>query len=312
MKSEFTVDFMIVGAQKCGTTTLAKLLSNHSSIVCCDEKEPSFFCSTDNWKQEISDYHSLFQWKEGALHFEASTTYTWYPPYNACKDLYAYNPDLKIIYIVRNPVDRIVSSYMHAYKHSYIADLDIEKAITEKPFLLNMTRYATQIRPYIEHFGADQVKILFFEDLIRDKAVIINQLSDFLGIATEDFADTDIHANKSVGNFQIHHKYQNPGFILSVIQKYLPPLWKVITYNSARSFKKKPRLSSEHQEMILYLLRNEIAELEDITGRNLDSWREIKEVETMEKPQEYILTWYEAKLGDLKRKLIYNSPSTEG
>ncbi|MDZ7682938.1 MAG: sulfotransferase domain-containing protein [Fodinibius sp.] len=302
MKRERKVDFMIVGAQKCGTTTLAKLLSNHSSIVCCDKKEPSFFCSTDNWKQEISDYHSLFQWKEGALHFEASTTYTWYPLYNAWKNLYAYNPDLKIIYIVRNPVDRIVSSYMHGYKHGYV-DGDIEKAITEKPFLLNMTRYATQIRPYIEHFGANQVKILFFEDLIRDQAIITNQLSDFLEIDTEGFTDKDIHANKSVGNFKIHHKYNNPGIMLSVFQKYLPPLWKVITYNSARSFKKKPRLSVEQQEMILYLMRNEITELEDITDRNLDSWRETKKVETLERPQKYDLRWYEAKIEGIKDKL---------
>lgn len=302
MKREFKVDFMVVGAQKCGTTTLAKLLSNHSSVVCCDKKEPMFFCSTDDWEQEISDYHSLFQWKEGALHFEASTSYTFYPYYNAWKNLYAYNPNLKIIYIVRNPVNRIVSSYMHDYRRGYI-EQDIEKAITERSLLLNMTRYATQIRPYIEHFGADQVKILFFEDLIKDQEIITNQLSDFLGIATEDFADNNIHAHKSVGNFKIHHKYDNPGFILSAVRKYLSPLWKVITYSSARSFKKKPRLSSEYQEMILYLLRNEIAELEEITGRNLDSWREIKEVETTDRPQDYKLAWYEAKLEMVKNKL---------
>ncbi len=67
MDRKFKVDFMIVGAQKSGTTTLAKMLSSHSSIVCCDKKEPMFFSSTDNWEQSVSDYHSLFQWTEGPL-----------------------------------------------------------------------------------------------------------------------------------------------------------------------------------------------------------------------------------------------------
>ncbi|SMO87354.1 sulfotransferase family protein [Fodinibius sediminis] len=308
MERAFNVDFMVVGAQKCGTTSLAQMLSSHDAIVCCDKKEPMFFSSVDNWREELSDYHALFKWREGALHYEASTSYTCYPYHNRkiWEDLYAYNPDLKIIYIVRNPVDRIVSSYMHTYKRGY-TDLGMERALVEEPMLLDMTRYATQIRPFIEQFGADQVQILFFEDLVRDRSIIMQQLASFLGIAMDGFPDMrSFHANRSVENFKIHHKYDQPGIIMSGIRRYFPPLWKIITDNSGRSFKQKPRLSPADQEMILYLLRKEIEELEEMTGRDLSGWRAIREKETAGKQEDYRLTWYEAKVklfSRIKRKV---------
>lgn len=301
MSREYKADFMIVGAQKCGTTTLSKMLSSHPSVVCCDEKEPMFFSSATNWESEISDYHSLYQWQEGALHFEASTSYTMYPHSNLdiWEDLYAYNPDLKIIYLVRNPIDRIISGYMHSYERGYI-DLDIETALVENPILLNISRYATQIKPFIDRFGADQVQILFFKDLIKDEVSIINQLSDFLGISPNGFQDlNDVHANKSIGGFKKHHKYDDPGFMLSIVQQYFPPLWKLIIDNSARSFKEKPSLPAKIQRMILHLLRSEIDELEKITGRNLNKWREIKQVANTR--ADYHLNWYEAKVKLLER-----------
>lgn len=311
MERSFRVNFMLVGAQKSGTTSLSQLLSSHDSIVCCNKKEPMFFSSVDNWKESLSDYHALFKWQEGALHYEASTSYTCYPHHNRkiWEDLYAYNPDLKIIYIVRNPVDRIVSSYMHTYKRGY-TDLDIETALVKESILMDMTRYATQIRPFIEQFGADRVQILFFEDFIHDRVIIMDKIADFLGISMEGFPDVGtVHANKSLENFKIHHKYDKPGVIMGGFQRYIPPLWKMITDNSDRSFKQKPRLSTGDQEMILYLLRKEIEELEDITGRDLTSWRVIRERGNADKPEDYLLSWYEAKMklfNRIKRK--YRQP----
>lgn len=295
---------MIVGAQKCGTTSLSQILSRHPSIICCSKKEPMFFSSADNWEQDISDYHALYPWKEGALHFEASTSYTCYPHQNLniWEDLYSYNPDLKIIYIVRNPIDRIISSYVHSYERGYINVRNIEQAIIEEPILLDMTRYATQILPYIEQFGRDRVEIIFFQDFIKNRNSTIEKLCDFLEINSGDLSNTkNVHANKSMGNFRIHHKYDEPNFMLAPVKKSFPQLWKLITDNSARYFKKKPVLSSRFQEVILYLLRNEIDELEKITGRNLDSWREIKSAERTDQPNDYHYNWVEAKMNLVKR-----------
>jgi|GEM_PF-356776 len=278
MNIDHLVNFMIVGAQKCGTTTLTEMLRGHPSLVCCDVKEPMFFCSSKNWQDEISDYHSLYKWKEGALHFEASTSYTFFPYQenkNVWKILHAYNPNLKIIYIVRNPIDRIISGYMHAYEQGYIDD-EIEKAVVENPFFLNLSQYATQIKPFLDLFGDDQVLILFFEDLIKDPTIIINQISSFLNIPSNEFGDIkNFHSNKSVGGFKIHHQFSNPGLFLRIVRRLLPSLWDYLTDNSARAFTEKPKLTRQYQEIILHFLRHEIVELEEMTGRDLSSWRQI-------------------------------------
>lgn len=312
MKRERRVDFMIVGAQKCGTTTLAKIFKNHASVVGCSNKEPMFFCSTQNWRQELSRYHALYEWQEKALHFEASTTYSIYPHAKSgmvWMKLHAYNPDLKIIYIVRNPLERIVSSYMHLYERGYI-DLNLKQAIVEKPILLNITRYATQIKPFIKQFGADNVLILFFDELVENRNLVIRKLCDFLNISPEGFQNQDdIHANKSIGGYKRHHKYDNPGFILDGVRQYFPLLWNLITDNSARSFKRKPVLEPDSQEMILYLLRKEINELEILTDKNLNSWRTVKESEDL--TVDYHLNWYESKLklfNRIKKKLKRSVP----
>lgn len=254
------------------------MLRSHPSIVRCDKKEPGFFCTCKDWRKEICDYHSLYQWKEGALHFEASTSYTFYPHrnLNVWKNLFAYNADLKIIYIVRNPIERIISAYMHLYERGF-TNLGIQRAIIKKPGLLNITRYATQIRPFLEEFGVKQVRILFFEDLIKDQTLIRNQLCDFLDISIDGFSDvSQIHANKTMGSAKKHHKYDDPGIILDRVRKYVPFVWNIITDNTGRCFDKKPVLPGRFQEMILFLLRKEIDELEAMTDRNLDIWREIK------------------------------------
>ncbi|WP_138429434.1 sulfotransferase family protein [Fodinibius saliphilus] len=279
MDQEYKVDFMIVGSQKCGTTTLAEMLRRHPAIVSCDEKEPMFFCSSPNWQDEISDYHSLFQWKKGGMHFESSTSYTFYP-YRDLKvwdRLYTYNPDLKIIYIVRHPIDRIISSYMHAYEQGHF-DTGLEKTIVKNAFFLNVTRYATQIRPYIDRFGSENVQILFFEDLVQDPSAVVSELSKFLGISEKNFGDVqNIHSNKSVGGNKLHHRYKNPGIVLRIVRRFLPFVWKKITDNSDRAFKEKPQMDRQYQEMVLHLLRNEIDELEQITGRDLSTWRKIND-----------------------------------
>lgn len=111
------VDLMIIGAQKCGTTTLYDILNLHPSLRGCRYKEPEFFSISPDWKANIDSYHSLFEQGNGVLYFEGSTTYTFYPlrNLNIWDDLFEYNRKLKFIYIVRNPIERIISSYMLYY-----------------------------------------------------------------------------------------------------------------------------------------------------------------------------------------------------
>ena len=74
------VDFLIVGAQKCGTTALADQLARHDGVCFASRKEPHFFSRAgDAWRERLPEYHALFDPRPGQICGEASTTYTFLP-----------------------------------------------------------------------------------------------------------------------------------------------------------------------------------------------------------------------------------------
>ncbi len=265
---------MIIGAQKCGTSTLFNILDSHPGIVGSRPKEPQFFSTSPDWRKEIDDYHKLFNQKEGVLYLEASTTYTFYPLRNLriWEAIYEYNPKMKFIYLVRNPIDRVISSYMHAYERGF-TDLAIEEAVTERRQLIDVTRYYTQIRPYIKKFGSDRVLIIDFEDFIKKREAVLLQIADFMSIDYSQFANHEkVHTNASLGGGKKHHKYDKPSLPLKVVRKFLPPLWDRMMDNSRRAFARKPELSPEYREMIINMLELEIRALEGLMDKDLSHW----------------------------------------
>ena len=270
------VNLIILGAQKCGTTTLFQILKSHPKLIGSKPKEPHFFSTNKNWRGELSAYHGLYEQKQDVMYFEGSTTYTFYPLRNLSiwNDLYEYNKDLKFIYLVRNPVDRIVSSYMHNFERGYISS-PIGTALIEERLLIDITRYATQIKPFIETFGREKILILDFEGLRDDKIEsTLNLLGSFLNLNAGDFKKAkEVHANKSVGGYKLHYRFDNPGLPLRAMKKLSPWLWRFITDNKKRRFKERPKLSPAQKEVVLNMLDLEITELEKIMNRDLSHWR---------------------------------------
>lgn len=270
------VNFMIIGTQKCGIGTLFRMLSNHPKLVRSKPKEPQYFSKVKSTTLDLDYYHSLFEKKEGALYYEGSTTYTFYPSYHLkiWDIIYEYNPSMKFIYIVRHPVDRIISAYMHAYLRGEI-EMDIESAVIHNRFFIDITRYYTQISPYVNKFGRDNVLLLDFDNLTNHPKKTISKVSAFLGIDPELFDENvyGTHANKSVGRKIIHKKLKSPLVPIRVIQKLLPPLWKKIEERNSRKLTKRPNLSGDLKNMIHNMLELEINEMEKLMGKDLSKWK---------------------------------------
>jgi len=269
------VDFMILGAQKCGTSTLYKILREHPGIISCKKKEPHFFSKTIDWRKKLGEYEQLYEQKNGALYFEASTSYTFYPHNNLkiSEDLFEYNPQMKFIYLVRNPIERIVSRYMHAYQRGY-TNLSIEKEIVKNSSVFDATRYYTQIQPFINRFGRDNVLLIDFDDLIKERKKTIQSVSTFLGVNFAMFKNYEnVHSNVSLGGKKSLYKYDNPSYFLRVLRKYFPSIWRKYIDNSKRSFKNKPILSKQYQKMIIHMLDLEINSLAQLMNKDLSHWK---------------------------------------
>jgi len=267
----FRVDFMILGAQKCGTTSLKDLLVTHEKLVCCRGKEPQFFAHSRNWRQELDSYHRLFPKKEGAMYFEASTTYTMFPLRNLeiWNDLHEYNPKLKFMYIVRPPLERIVSAYMHLYERGW-TDLPFETAIFRSPTIIWVSRYYQQIIPFIETFGADNVKILFLSDLKSDPAGFRKLVAEFLDIDCS-FSDDNIRSNIATKEKRRHHKYDRPNLAMRIVRKTLPAVYDRLTEHDRKVV--RPKLEPIQARALSSILEDDICKFEKLTNRDLTHWR---------------------------------------
>ncbi|MEZ4620948.1 MAG: sulfotransferase domain-containing protein [Caldilineaceae bacterium] len=189
------VDFMMIGAQKCGTTSLAAQLAQHPEICFCSIKEPGFFHQHADWQEQLSDYHALYLPGAGQICGEASTMYTFLPEWQETPQrLFEYNPNLKLIYIMRDPVARVLSNYTHDLVRSIVKEAP-EIAIFKDPVYINRSRYAVQMRPYLELFDRNQILFLIFEDYVTNQACTLQKVAEFLGISVDPFGTVEkVHA----------------------------------------------------------------------------------------------------------------------
>lgn len=196
------IDFFVPGFSKCGTTTLFEVLNAHPEIFIPDAKEPNFFGSEIDAERQTW-YESLFQpAKPNQTIGECSTFYSSiYAEKAASKEMFANNPQAKLIFIARDPVDRIESSFreMHnsAPKFGLNTPFELENALLDMPQLLADTSFSSRLNVHLEQFGRKNVLLIFMEDLKIDVAAVATRCYQFLGLQPYDFiADRLPHKNK--------------------------------------------------------------------------------------------------------------------
>ncbi len=180
-------DFVIIGAMKCATSTLHDQLARLPGVSMSEPKEPNFFSDDANWQRGIGWYKGLFEsMPAGDLKGESSTHYTKLPAYPDCAARMAENlPDARLVYVMRDPIDRIVSQYIHEWSQRVIDDgCTIDDAIRAHPMLIDYSRYAMQLTPFIERFGYERILPVFFERLMGDPQPEFERIGRFLGITT--------------------------------------------------------------------------------------------------------------------------------
>jgi hypothetical protein len=272
MNEQIKVDFMIIGAQKCGTSSLAFQMAQHPQICFCKKKEPHYFSRVENWQERLQEYHLLFSPSEGQLCGEASTSYTSLPSYpNMHRRLYEYNPDLKLIYIIRQPVERIVSHYSHRHlrgRHKDPPEIDIwmDQAY------INTSRYGVQIRPYIELFSLQNILILISEEVIRKPHDALKQIAGFLNISVEGVAGIDVSPqNVSLSNLYLKN-YPGARLLRALFNRSPLPAsaWERWVYNK---YSAKREFPESLRRTLWRFLEDDVSYIETLLQRRLDVWR---------------------------------------
>lgn len=277
-------NFIIIGAGKCGTTSLFHYLFQHPEIYMCPKKETFFFLNevsrlkNKQWGavSNLDEYKSLFKdAPENAVVGEISTTY--YSDPNAAKLIHEVIPDTKIIAILRDPSNRAFSDYLMHHKYQ-IKEQPFESLIASKKYYINLGFYYSQLINYFEVFDKNSIKILFYEDLLHHPQEFLENLFIFLGVQpdikvdmTQKYRDDGVPKNKILYNLFI-----KPGKTRNITQrilKTLPNELRTFVYKKiSHASMYKPTLSSTDRAKLIEIYRPEILKLQDLVGRDLSKW----------------------------------------
>jgi Sulfotransferase family len=187
-------NFFVIGAAKAGTTSLYHYLASHPQVYMSPIKEPDFFLPPPSSGQPRSGrpagdhrrgmYETLFAGAgDAAAVGEASVRYSAHPfrP-GAAERIAALVPDAKLIYIVREPVTRMVSQWMHNRRVG-TESRGLAQALRCERYLL-LSSYAFQVERFLEHFPARQLLVIVSEDLHQRRAHTLDRVWRFLGVST--------------------------------------------------------------------------------------------------------------------------------
>lgn len=193
-------DFFIIGAMKAATSTLHVQLSGQPGVFMSEPKEPCFFSDDAVYARGVSWYHTLFDDAAADdIRGESSTHYTKLPthPHTIERMQEHLRGEERFIYVIRHPIDRLISHYVHEWTQRVIA-CPIDEAIDTHRELIAYSRPAMQLQPYIEAFGHHRILLVFFDALSAQPQVAIERVGRFIGMsATPQWRDDEGQQNVS-------------------------------------------------------------------------------------------------------------------
>jgi hypothetical protein len=182
MRTRPRPDFIVIGAMKCATTTLHEQLARQPGLFMSRPKEPSFFSDDCNYSRGIEWYHSCFSGcTDEHLVGESSTHYTKLPthPHTVAR-MRRWLTDVKLIYVMRHPIERLASHYLHELTVGRV-QMALEEAVGRLPELVAYGCYSRQLEPYLQAFGPEAVLPVFFDRLASEPDHEFERIGRFLG-----------------------------------------------------------------------------------------------------------------------------------
>lgn len=174
---------IVLGAMKCGTTTLFEHLAAHPEVCACSIKEPDFFTDEGRWSRGFAWYRDLWDWDPSRhrVALESSTSYTMHPrvPCPAAR-IAELEGDLRFVYVVRDPLERIESEIRHEIGNGrWHPDRRIDRVPSH---MLAVSDYAMQLDPYRRRFGRERLLLLSLADLRERPVETLRSVCRFIGV----------------------------------------------------------------------------------------------------------------------------------
>ena len=295
-------NFLIIGAAKSGTYTLHDQFARHPEVYMCAIKEPHYFSfgarnlpidssgrgPVDTWITSLEAYVELFANHGGArMAGESSVSYLYIP--GTAERIFEFNPEMKLIISLRNPVDRAYSSFNYAKSYGLEPLKTLAEGFLAEPgrikddesILLryrDLGLYSRQLARYYNVFPRDQIKVFLFEDFVQNPLQILHELFEFTGVTTDFKPDPNVRSNKSKRTDEhnpLHQLVNSENLVRSTMRKILPmsARRRIREFVRTAFFRAPPQpISMDERRQFIDLFRNEIRELQQLLGRDLSAW----------------------------------------
>lgn len=271
---------LLIGAMKAGTTGLYMDLGEHPDVFLCGDKEPHALCSDDVLSEAgRREYASRYAAARERILIDASTGYTKRPDQEGMAERARalLDENFLVIYVVRHPIDRILSHYHHELSIGQ-AGPSVDEEVRTSPRFVNYSRYAYQLQPWVDAIGLQRIRVVRFEDYKDHRLEVIAQLQGFLGLSPScSSVDVDKVYNKSHGK-PIRNRFWSAIYANSYYRNWLRP-WlpmklrlKIRDHLLPKAPERSSELLPETDRWLRTILTDDVAQLSKLVNRGVPLW----------------------------------------
>ena len=278
-------DFIIIGAGKAGTTSLHNYLKQHPQIYLCPKKE-TFYFTSQNYRsrhrkygaiQNLQEYQALF--KEASSESvvgEVSTTY--YSHAESAQLIHQTLPNVKILGILRNPIERAFSAYqMHVNNGSETRDFS--EVIDPGIKYVSNGFYYSQLKLYYKTFSKSQIQISLYDDYCKDIGTFLKEIFTFIDVEPDFTPDTS--KRRRIGGVPrqrwVRKLLAEENLVRATAATILKTVMPLETRQQIRQYLLqrnivRTSLDRENYLKLAEIYRDDILKLQDILDRDLSQW----------------------------------------
>jgi hypothetical protein len=279
---EIRVNTLIIGAGRSGTTTLYSYLKGHSNVCFSYIKEVPYFSLTEHFAKGEKYYHSFFRNCEKSPVIASADTYL-LMDYEAISRVHAYNPHMKILVMLREPLARAYSSYNYSvnfgHHHAYGSFLDsikLEREIAREPDIVRRNNlghfygslYYKHMAQWARVFSRDQMFLMRTHDLKDHPEKLFSELCAFLGIPPQEWEIQQTNVAAAPKNKSLEKLFMDRNTLpRKLVRKVLPRPVKNLLMRSGmvdklhranRKEQMAPPLSSGEKELAMPFFREDL------------------------------------------------------
>ena len=310
-KHELIPDFLIIGAGKCGTTSLYMYLKQHPEIFLPRVKEPNFYgyenktpadfgdglAGAQHFMESVTDlesYKALFlDALPGQLKGEMSNTYMYHD--QAPERIKHYNPDMKLIAILRQPAGRLYSRFLHLARESRTPTRDFAESLNKESIwwkrndLIKEGFYHKNLSPYFNLFPKENIRIYLYEELNEEAPRVLRDIFEFLQVAPDFAPDLETRFNQSgvIKNRFLNAIIGQRGMLTSGFKMIFPQtitekfkqnasIQKIINNIRGKNLIKPKPDPAVWNRLTQDVYGEDIRKLQELIGKDLSHWLKTK------------------------------------